>query len=319
MSAVTERKMRFPEGRVHVRAVGDGHPLLLINGLGAHTGMWESLERELEGFQIVEFDLPGAGQSDVPWLPMPIKRVASLAVSVMNKFEMGQADVLGYSMGGVVAQQLAADAPERVRRLLLVSTTPGQGAMQGPVKAMINIMTPIRYMSPATYAKTIGSLVGGRARYDRTWIAEQAELRFNQSPPWRGYLGQLASMAVWSGLPLLPRIQSPTLVLTGDDDPLTPVANSMLITHLLPQGRLCVIPGQGHLMVLDEQSGVDALVKEFFSVEALEHSDVWTNASTVSSVELTAALDGVGFQLPPWSLVNARARKRWLPVNGHVA
>lgn len=100
MRDLVERSLRFPEARVHVRAFGEGPPLLLINGLGAHTAMWEPLEKVLAGFRIVEFDLPGAGRSDVPWRPVSIKRLASLAVSVMNKFEMEEPDVLGYSMGG---------------------------------------------------------------------------------------------------------------------------------------------------------------------------------------------------------------------------
>lgn len=316
MTDVVERSLRFPEARVHVRAVGEGPPLLLINGLGAHTAMWEPLETVLAGFRIVEFDLPGAGRSDVPWRPVSIKRLASLAVSVMDKFEMEQPDVLGYSMGGVVAQQLAVDAPSRVRRLVLVATTPGQGAMQGSVKAMLNIMTPIRYLTPAAYTKTIGSLVGGRARHDQTWIAELTELRFSQAPPWRGYLGQLASLAAWSGLPMIPRIEAPTLVLTGDDDPLTPVVNAMLITHLLKRGRLRVFPGEGHLMMMDEQSASHAAIKQFLTAECAQRSTAWKHGSTVSPDELRTAFEQVSFQLPPWSMVNAAARRRHLPLAG---
>ncbi len=311
MTDVLESSLRFPEARVHVRAFGEGPPLLLINGLGAHTAMWQPLEKVLTGFRTVEFDLPGAGRSDVPWRPVSIKRLASLTVSVMNQFEMEQPDVLGYSMGGIVAQQLAADAPTRVRRLVLAATTPGQGAMQGSVKAMLNIMTPLRYLSPAAYTKTIGSLVGGRARHDRTWIAEQTELRFAQAPPWRGYLGQLASMAAWSGLPLIPRIEATTLVLAGDDDPLTPVVNAMLITHLLKRGRLRVFPGEGHLMMMDERSTSHAAIRQFLTAESAQCSAAWERGSTVSADELEAALEQVGFQLPPWSLINAAARRRY--------
>jgi len=214
--------MSFPEARVYVRELGEGPPLLLINGLGAHSAMWAPLERTLSGFHIIEFDLPGAGQSDVPWKPVSVKRLASLSVSIMDHFGMKRSDVVGYSMGGIVAQQLAADAPERVRRLVLLATSPGRGQMQGDLRAMINIMTPLRYMSRHAYARSIGSLVGGRARHDIAWIAEQGALRLKHPPSWRGYLGQLYSLASWSGLPLLGGINAPTLVVIGDDDPLTP-------------------------------------------------------------------------------------------------
>lgn len=78
------RLIRFPDARVYVREVGEGPPLLLINGLGAHSAMWETLERTLSGLRIVEFDLPGAGQSDIPWRPVSIRRLASLSRSILD-------------------------------------------------------------------------------------------------------------------------------------------------------------------------------------------------------------------------------------------
>ena len=312
MTATSESRIKFDDATVYVRKLGDGPPLLLINGLAAHTAMWETLEQLLGGFRIVEFDLPGAGQSDTPWRPLSIRRLARLTTSVMDRFGIDQADVLGYSMGGVVAQQLAADAPERIRRLVLVATTPGVGAVQGDLKAMLNIMTPIRYASPSLYVKTIGSLTGGRSRRDPAWIAEQGALRLKHRPSLRGYLGQMASMAPWSSLPILPRITHETLVVAGDDDPLTPLVNGMMLAHLLPNGRLLVVPGEGHLMPLDPSSASHQPILEFLTASELEGTSVWNEAGTVSAADLGAALDQVGTQLPPWSIANACMRRRWL-------
>ena len=307
--------VHLPEASVFVREVGEGPPLLLINGLGAHTSMWGPLEQSLRGFRIVEFDLPGAGQSAVPCRAVSIQRLARLAASLMDHCGMHRADVLGYSMGGTVAQQLAADLPERVRRLVLVATTPGRGAVQGDPKAMLNIMTPARYLSPRLYTKTIGSLVGGRARHDTAWIREQTRVRLQHAPTWRGYLGQLRSLTWWSGLPLLPRIGHPTLVVTGDDDPLAPAINAMMITHLLSRGRLLIVKGEGHLLAVDETSASHAPIREFFLARSLSQCEAWTKAVTVDSAELDAALAAVGRQMPPWSIVNAMARRRWLVGN----
>lgn len=238
-------RVRFGDTSLYVREIGSGQPLLLINGLGAHTAMWSTLERCLTGIRILEFDLPGAGQSDVPWRPMSIRRLARLAGAVLDHFGVDRADVLGYSMGGVVAQQFAADAPQRIRRLVLAATTPGVGALQGDLGAFFQIMTPARYRSSRAYVRSIGTLTGGRARHDKAWIEEQGVLRRQHTPTWRGYLGQLASMSRWSGLPLLPHLRPPTLVLAGDDDPLTPVANAMMIARLIPKARLVVLAGRG--------------------------------------------------------------------------
>lgn len=307
------RLIRFADARVYVREVGEGPPLLLINGLGAHSAMWETLERTLPGLRIVEFDLPGAGQSDVPWKPVSIERLARLSRSILDHFEIDCADVLGYSMGGIVAQQLAAETPERVRRLVLLATTPGLGQMQGDVKAMLNIMTPLRYMSRHAYARTIGGLVGGRARHDKRWIDEQGALRLKHAPSWRGYLGQLLSMSRWSGLPLLGTIEQPVLVVTGDDDPLTPVVNGMMLAHLLPNGRLLVCPDEGHLIAMDPDSVAHPAIREFLTAPALERTEVWRQARRVDAEELETALFGAPFQLPPMSIFNDRARQRWIP------
>lgn len=315
MTGAREATIRFPEARVHVREVGEGRPLLLINGLGAYTAMWGTLEeRALDGFRIIEFDLPGAGRSEAPWRPVSVPRLARLVNSVMDRFGMDRADILGYSMGGMVAQQLAADAPERVRRLVLVASTPGLGGMQGDLKAMLNIAVPLRYLSSRLYVRTMGAVAGGRARHDGAWIAEQAAMRLQRPPSWRGYLGQLLSIAPWTGLPLLPRIHHPVLVVTGDDDPLTPIVNGKLLAHLLPQGRLLVCEGEGHLMVLDAESRAHPAIRGFLTAEHLEQARVWNEASAVDPAELQRALAGAPLQVPPWNVVSGLLRRRWVPA-----
>ena len=315
MSVTTGRMIRFPEGRVFVREVGEGAPLLLINGLGAHTAMWAQLEQALPGFRLVDCDRPGAGRSAVPWRPVSIRRLARLSAAVMEEFGIASGDVLGYSMGGVVAQQLAADHPERVRRMVLAATTPGVGAVLGDLRALANIITPARYLSPKLYARSVGSLVGGRARHDGAFVAEQSGMRFQHAPTWRGYLGQLQSMATWTGLPVLPRISHPTLLVFGGDDPLAPVVNGMIIAHLLPRGRLLVYPDEGHLLVMDPDSVCQADIRDFLTAEPLERSGAWARAAEVDSEQLRTALARVRRQVPPWSVANALARRRWLALD----
>lgn len=311
--------VRFPEATVFVRETGEGEPLLLINGLAAHSGMWGPLEHTLEGFHIVEFDLPGAGQSPIAGIGVSMPDLARLASRVMDEVAMKRADVLGYSMGGMIAQQFTADMPERVRRLVLAATSPGVGAVQVDLRALANILTPARYSSPTIWAKSIGSLVGGRARYDKEWIAEQAKLRFDLRPSWRGYMGQMRSMSGWSGLPLLPTIDHPTLVISGGDDPLSPVVNGKMIAHQLPNGRHLVLPGEGHLMVTDENSAAHAYIREYLTSDPLESSAVWNASAPVSLAELGEALAAAGRQIPPLNLLDIRARRRWLERDGASA
>src|ERR1700675_4795966 len=108
-----------------MRVQGEGDPLLLINGMTRPLQSWESFTQQLPGRTIVSFDAPGVGGSPTPLLPLSMPALAALAVAVLDAAGMDDADVLGFSHGGAVAQQLAGDAPGRVRRLVLVATSCG--------------------------------------------------------------------------------------------------------------------------------------------------------------------------------------------------
>jgi len=303
--------IRFQDVDVYVRSVGSGPPVLLINGLGAHTAMWNAMEDTLSSFRLLQFDLPGAGQSGVPKRPIPIPDLAKLATKVLDHFGVERAHVIGYSMGGMVTQQLAHDAPERIDRVVLLATGPGRGAYQGDLKATINMFTPTRYLSPRIYALTIGSMVGGRARHDTEWVASQGLLRLRQSPSWLGYFWQLLSVMRWSGLPILRNIKQQVLVFAGDDDPLIPVVNPMMLTHLLPNGRLHVMNDEGHLMAMNPDSEIHPLIYSFLSAESAKTTNAWRSASTVDADELKLAMAGASL-LPVPLGIDARNRRRWL-------
>lgn len=306
-----ERSVLLDGLRIHVSETGDGPPVLLINGLGGHTAMWEPVERALADFRVISFDAPGAGRSSRPLRPVSVPRLARLAALVLDDAGVLQADVVGYSMGGMVAQQLAADQPDRVRRLVLAATTCGLGAIPGGPKAMLHLTIPVRFLSARMYADTIGAMVGGRARQDREFVASLAALRLRQVS-FLGYFGQLLSLSRWSGLPLLSRIPHPTLVVTGDDDPLAPLANGILLARMLPQGRMLLAPGEGHLLLVDADSPVLDPIRQFLAAGAPAEAEVWRNATIVEADDLRAAIPPAGVQAQPWGLIGAIVRQRWL-------
>lgn len=310
MTPERERRIRLDGLPVHVRDVGDGAPVLLINGVAADTGMWARLEAALAGFRVISFDAPGAGRSPAPLVPVSIPRLARLAALVLDHAGVEHADVIGYSMGGIVAQELAARAPERVRRLVLAGTTCGLGAIPGDPLAILQMLVPARYVSRTVYARTIGGLVGGSARHDHTVVRDLMAVRLRRVSL-RGYLGQMVSLSRWSGLPLLARIPHPTLVVTGDDDPLSPVANAMLLTRLLPQARMLVVPGEGHLLFLSPQSPVLAPVREFLTAEPLAGASVWRQARDVTADDFRRAIPRLSAQAQPWGVIGAVMRRRW--------
>ncbi len=227
--------------RLFVRQRGDGHPLLLINGLGAHCDLWGEAERVLgRTSHTIVFDCPGTGRSDMPLLPLSIPTLAQMVCRILDALGHDRADVLGYSFGGAVAQQLACDAPDRIRRLALVSTWCGWGGDPGTPAAMLRAILKLnRIASPLAYSY------------------------------------QLCSLGAWSSLRWLERIETPTLLLSGAEDDLVPPANAVRIARLLPNSSLHLVPGVGHLIMFDTESAGAQLLAEFFSAPSLDHSTAW--------------------------------------------
>lgn len=293
--------------RLHVRDVGEGPVVLLVNGLGAATPMWRHLEANLPGRRVLSFDAPGTGESQTSPVPVAIPTLAWLATKVLDHAGVDRADVLGYSMGGVVAQQLAAQAPDRVRRLVLVATSVGLGTVPGTLGPMLNIATPLRYKYPWFYRRTIAGLAGGRARRDAEWVKAHGELRMRSTPSLLGYVSQVSAMT-WTTLPVLSRIGHPTLVVAGDDDPLVPPANAFLLTHRLPRARALVLPDEGHLMLMDDRSAAFAPIHDFLSADPVEASVAWRDGFTADDSALRLAIRSTRRQAQPWGVVGAALR-----------
>jgi pimeloyl-ACP methyl ester carboxylesterase len=310
---IRERDADIGGIRLHIRDGGEGRPVLLVNGIGAHAAMWEPLERVLGGFRLIEFDAPGTGRSGTSAFPVSIPALARLAAGVLDAAEVSAADVIGYSMGGMVAQQLAALAPRRVRRLVLVGTSCGWGGVPGRAAAVLNLATPLRYWSECFNRLTLGSMTGGRSRTDREWVERQSELRRRHPPSTLGYLAQLLSSSLWCGLPLLARIRAPTLVVTGDDDPLVPAANAMLLASRLPRARVLLAPGEGHLLLMDPESAVLEPIRDFLGSEPLDTASVWTDSRVVTIEDAAAAISATPHQIQPWGVLNSILREHLRP------
>src|SRR3954464_15720444 len=113
--------------RLRVGRHGSGPPLLLITGIGAHLDMWSPFARFAGERELITFDPPGAGLSQRPRRPLRMTGLAGVLTELLDALGLERVDVLGYSFGGGLAQELAHRAPERVRRLVLCATAPGIG------------------------------------------------------------------------------------------------------------------------------------------------------------------------------------------------
>lgn len=256
--------------RLRVRVRGTGDPLLLITGIGAGLELAEPFETEMvaRGFQMISFDAPGVGQSTCYRFPRRMPGIARTVEQLLDSLDFRQVDVLGVSLGGVIAQQLAHQAPDRVRRLVLCATgagVVGLGGVPGSPRALVEMATPRRYRSPDRYRSVAGRLYGGAARRDPEALLHGSVARFAKPPTLAGYLGQLYAISFWTGLPWLCRLTQPTLVLSGDDDPIVPPVNGRILARFIPDVRLHIVPGGGHLFILERPAEIADLVAHFLT------------------------------------------------------
>lgn len=197
-----------------MRVEGDGEPLLLLNGLTRPLESWRGVGRELAGRTLISFDAPGVGGSPTPLVPMSIPMLAALAAAVVAEAGYSRADVLGFSYGGTVAQQLAHQSPAVVRRLVLAATSCGVGATPGNSEALSSYRPPL-----------------DAALWPR--------------PNRVGTLWHYVALTGWSSIPFLGTLSGPTLVVCGTRDRLVPPANSALLARRIPGARLQLLAA-GH-------------------------------------------------------------------------
>src|SRR5207247_6691602 len=199
--------------------------------------------------------------------PCGMPGTARTIKSMLDALGYQTVDVLGVSLGGVIAQQLARQAPQRVRRLVLAATGPGLGGVPGSPRALLALATPRRYIQPDYFRRIAGDVYGGAARRDPDGALHGSLARFTRPPSFAGYLAQLYAIAGWSSLPWLGRLRQPTLVIAGDDDPIVPLVNARLLHRLIPDSRLHVVRGGGHLFLLERPAEIAALVTGFLTAE----------------------------------------------------
>ncbi len=198
--------------RINVRVEGQGEPLLLINGLTRPLGSWFPFAEAMKGRRIVSFDAPGVGESANSLLPLSIAQLAAICVAVLDELRLERVDVLGFSLGGAVAQELAGTYPTRVRRLVLAATSCG-----------------------------IGSTLAGWDMRDGVAVVVNGLVRANPvATIWR-----VMAFAAWSSIPYLGSIEAPTLVVCGSEDRVAPIANSRSLANRIPNARLIELD-EGH-------------------------------------------------------------------------
>jgi pimeloyl-ACP methyl ester carboxylesterase len=231
--------------------------------------MWQPFVAELgHERELVGFDLPGTGGSARPQWPMRMAQLARLVAQVLDQLGYERVDVLGYSLGGVVAQELAHRAPDRVGRLVLCATTPGLPSVPPNPLVTALMLTPARYWSRQLAELILPIIAGGRTARDKDALQAQIDERLARPPTAVGYLYQLYALSGWSSHGWIGEIRHRALVVHGDRDPVVPLANGRYLADSLPHGRLEVISGAGHLVLLDDPAAAAPAINAFLALPA---------------------------------------------------
>jgi poly(3-hydroxyoctanoate) depolymerase len=240
--------------RTRIRVRGEGAPLLLIMGIWGGLSAWDLLVDHLPGYRTIAFDAPGIGGTDMPSYPLALPALARFATGVLDAVGVDRAHVLGVSFGGLVAQQMAVAAPRRIDRLVLASTTSGVLHIPGQPTALLRTLTPWMNHIDAD----AGEVFGGRIRRD-PHVLNRLDIRVPSDPT--AYLNRLSGLSGFWSMPW--SVSHPTLVLTGDDDPIVPAQNSRILAACLRNCRLHVVRGGGHLVLFDSPAQVGPVIDEF--------------------------------------------------------
>ncbi|MEH6695186.1 MAG: alpha/beta fold hydrolase [Hyphomonas sp.] len=235
-------------------------PLLFFNGIGANLELTSALGDMFPDRDIVTFDVPGVGKSPVTQWPYRPWMLARWARKLLDQFHIDEVDVMGVSWGGALAQQFAFQYRNRVGKLILCATTAGMTMIPGKPASLSKMVDARRYTDPNYMRDNFATLYGDEAD-------EQAGSHIDNlmAPDPKGYIFQLLAFIGWSSLPFIRFLRMPTLVMMGDKDSIVPLANGHILKVALPNSRLHVVEGGGHLFLVTRAEETAAVIRDFLA------------------------------------------------------
>ncbi len=270
---------------LRVRDAGprDRHALLIFNGSAANLLVLDPLINILaQHRRVIAFDQPGMGRTPSVYPTLSVPTLARLGAQCAQTLGVTTLDVLGYSFGGAMAQQMALTRPDLVRRVVLVAAVYGAGGIPSDPYSSLTVLahqTPAQQFCRDEARRAYGGVV---ARDDEALTAYERAIDAAPPDP-LSILGQAIAASTWTGLPWLWAIRQPTLVLSGDEDRVVPIYNARLIASMLPKARLDIVPRAGHLLLMDQAADVAERIEGFLAPGAAEPSRAPRAKSSTSS------------------------------------
>jgi len=250
--------------RCYYELVGEGEPVLLIPGLGTTCRLWDPVAPELAAdFSLILADNRNVGRSAGRRRPRTLADFAADLVELLDELQLDRAHVMGISLGGVIAQRLAVDHPDRVDRLVLVSCA---DRFTPYLRQMTSLLAhSLRRFPREMFVRTI-ELLGTSPQFLDTHtelVERRVRAKCAAGIGARSLADQLRCLAHSEFRPEDYRITAPTLVIAGEHDVLIPAFYSRRMAGRIPDCRFVLIPGGGHNPLVDYPGRLAPLVAGF--------------------------------------------------------
>jgi 3-oxoadipate enol-lactonase len=233
--------------KIRYEIEGQGFPLVMIMGLGASQKIWgPQVIAFKKHYQVITFDKKGTGRTDKPVGPDIIKNMAGVTIGLMDRLGIPKANILGVSMGGMIAQEIAINFPHRVSRLILGCTYAGNPSL-GPTEKVVQMIKSsssglgtdfinLAYNKPLNkFVISLKIMIHSRFKNHSGKTAVQTR-----------YTDQIEACLNFNSIDKLPSIKAPTLVITGSKDRVVKPGSSEAIAKLIPNARLVIIKNGSH-------------------------------------------------------------------------
>ena len=256
------------ECNIYYETHGAGEPLILIMGLRRNVEWWyHQIPSLSEHFRVIAFDNRGAGRSDKPVMEYSIGLFADDTAALMEALDISDAYILGVSMGGYIAQELAIKYPDKVRKMILGCTSCGGERAVLMSEDRMQKFTANAGLQPEEILRKdmdiyfSDSFVNQNPEKIEEFI--QISLRYYQPPD--AFERQFDACLRHDTGDRLKNITKPTLIMTGDDDPLVPPANSEILQTLIPDSKLSTYPGGRHCFFIEAAEWFNRKAIDFFT------------------------------------------------------
>ena len=254
--------------QIYYEEHGSGYPVLLIQGLGYPSGMWfmqiPTLSRR---FRTIVMDNRGVGKSDKPDEEYTIARMASDAAGVLRLLGIPKAHVVGVSMGGYIAQELALNHPDLVDRLVLMATSCGSPRYLELTKDLWDEVAKLAGLPPEQILRQ-GMCFAVTARFWRDFpeaIERSVGIRMENLQPLYAFNRQSAAAMNFDSRDRAHLIRQPTLILAGSQDRVMPPVLTEELAKKIHHAHFKVFPNAAHLLFLEEADAVNRAILDFLS------------------------------------------------------